>query len=309
MGGHEAEELPSAMFLARVSCQGCHGLPAQVKAHETVQRAGQATCLSCHGVRYANILPSWQVEMERRLSDVSRVLEGARSTLGAAPLRRRASADSLLALARENVGFVRTGKAVHNIAFADGLLRSSLDLVREATQVGALPYRVPAVDLGQPIGENICLRCHLGVERSALRFQGVAFDHRDHVVAAGLDCTRCHTPLDEHGGTTLTSLSRCEGCHHSEIGARNCASCHTGPGGAPEPPIALTMGDFDEHTADDHVACTDCHEAPADGIVRWTRSVCTSCHADRTEHYAPRPCEDCHRVPALRTGRRERRGG
>lgn len=354
MGGHEAEDLPSAMFLARVSCQGCHGLPTQVKAHEKVQRAGQATCLSCHGVRYANILPSWEAEMQRRLSNVSAVVDAARSTLGSAPLRRRAGADSLLSLARQNIEFVRTGKAVHNIAFADRLLRTSLDQVREAAQVGALPYRVPAVDLGPPIGENICLRCHLGVERSAVRFEGVEFDHGDHVVAAGLDCSRCHTSLEEHGGTTITSRARCEGCHHSEIGALNCASCHPGPGGAPERVIALPVGDFThaahraaglacaechrppamsaagldctrchashhepessclgchrggalaEHTADDHVACTTCHDPPADRIVKWTRSVCTSCHADRTEHYTPRACEDCHRVPALRPRR------
>ncbi|MFQ6047378.1 MAG: NapC/NirT family cytochrome c, partial [Gemmatimonadales bacterium] len=60
LGGHEVESTPSSMYLARVSCQSCHGLPRMLDGHEQVQVAGEASCLSCHGIRYANILPGWQ---------------------------------------------------------------------------------------------------------------------------------------------------------------------------------------------------------------------------------------------------------
>lgn len=354
MGGHGTADLPSSMFLARVSCQSCHGLPTEVKGHEQVQRAGEATCLSCHGVRYANILPSWQEEMERRRRQAEPVVERARALLGSAPVRTRAAVDSLLGLATENLRFVELGKGAHNIVFADELIRASIGLVREAVRVGPLPYRLPEVDLGPPIRENICLRCHLGVEREAIRFGPGQFDHGAHVVRGGLECEKCHTPLEEHGGTTLKSIAGCDACHHRAIGGRNCAACHEGPGGAPIETMWLSEGDFShpvhraaglgcadchrpptmsaaglrcegchadhhrpettclgchrggalaEHTRDDHVLCSGCHRPPADRIDRWSRSVCMSCHADLTDHYAPRACEECHRVPPLGSAR------
>ena len=75
------ENAPSEMYLARVSCRGCHGIPTEVKGHEEVLRAGEATCLSCHGVRYANILPSWQEELDRKVGRVESVVAAARRTI------------------------------------------------------------------------------------------------------------------------------------------------------------------------------------------------------------------------------------
>ena len=352
IGGHGTTDAPSSMFLARVSCEGCHELPAKLKGHAQVQLAGEASCLACHGIRYANVLPTWRRETERKLARVEPVIDGARAALGAVPLRRRAAADSVLRLARDNFEFVRVGKGAHNVVYADRLLRASLALVREAVRVGSLPYRVPEIDLGPPVSENACLRCHLGVERQRVRFRGEPFDHEAHVVRGGVRCAECHTPLDQHGGTTLRSRAECNACHHPEIGPPNCAQCHAGPGGAPEETLALAAGDFshrvhraanlacaachtppvmnargldcatchephhqpereclachrhgvlDKHTRADHVACVQCHERAA-GIDRWTRQVCTACHADRTQHpaqYPTRACEACHKVPAM----------
>jgi hypothetical protein len=129
--------MPDAMYLANVTCQGCHELTASVKGHEQVRLAGEASCLSCHGIRYANVLPSWQQEMTRKVTQVDRV--------------------RLLRLASENVDFVRDGKGAHNILFSDQLLRAALDFVERGVDVGKLPYRVPAVDLGLSVGTNVCL--------------------------------------------------------------------------------------------------------------------------------------------------------
>ncbi len=117
-GGHATESMPSFMYLARVSCRGCHGLPSETEGHDQVQRAGEAACLSCHGIRYANILPSWQREMEQRVRRVGEAVASARSRIGSVPVQTRATVDSLITLASDNVEFVRVGKGAHNITYA-----------------------------------------------------------------------------------------------------------------------------------------------------------------------------------------------
>jgi nitrate/TMAO reductase-like tetraheme cytochrome c subunit len=291
MGGHGTDNRPSSMYLARVLCQSCHGLPAEVPGHEEVRRAGEATCMSCHGIRYANILPNWQREIERRRSEVASVIRAARQTLGSAPLRTRARADSLLRLAEENVGLVERGKGAHNIGYADDLLRASLGLARQAVEVGRLTYSVPDLDLGPALAENTCLQCHLGIGGQEGAFAGQAFSHGPHVQRAALGCSECHTPLEEHGGITLRGRSSCDNCHHRVIDPLNCAACHAGPGGAPQTAMATETGDFPHQThLEAGLGCSQCHEAPA---MSASGVRCESCH-DR-HHQPDNSCLSCHR--------------
>ncbi|MEJ2484033.1 MAG: hypothetical protein P8049_13215, partial [Gemmatimonadota bacterium] len=199
IGGHGAEDSPSAMFLARVSCGSCHGLARDVEGHEQVQQAGEATCMSCHGIEYANILPSWQAEMEDRLTRVEQVVRQAQAAPRTGSLESRAQSDSLLRLAKENIELVRVGRGAHNIVFADELLRASLDLSQQAVAAGGLEFTMPAVNIGPAVGEDVCLRCHLGIETQSGAWDGGPFSHGPHVEKSSLPCSVCHTPLDEHG--------------------------------------------------------------------------------------------------------------
>ena len=228
IGGHNVPDDPSKMFLARVTCLGCHEKAATLRGHEKVQVAGEPSCLSCHGIRYANMLPTWQRGMTDRLAKVTPVVAGARAALDAAGAARRPMADSLLRMAQENVDLVNIGKGAHNIAYSDQLLRAALSLVRQAVRAGGLSYRVPAVDLGPPVTEGACLTCHLGVERTTVPFRGGGqFSHERHVITGGLACASCHTSLDQHGGTTITSKEACQACHHRPD-RTDCATCHRG---------------------------------------------------------------------------------
>jgi len=304
MGGHGVDDMPSTMFLSRVSCQSCHGLPAQVEGHAEVKIAGEATCMSCHGIRYANILPSWQREIDRRTGEVSVIVASARQTLGGTPVRARATADSLLQSAAANIGFVERGKGAHNVAYADELLQASLDLVREAVDAG-LPYSVPDIDLGPSFGRNVCLQCHIGVEEQTGSFSGATFSHEPHILRAGLECTACHTPIDEHGGITLNSRASCNECHHGAAESLDCAACHPGPGGAPQRTVSTAIGDF-PHAAhrDAGLDCSACHKQPEMSAADLD---CQACHL--IHHQTKNSCLNCHRggvkqihPPAAHTG-------
>lgn len=227
LGGHGTKEEPSKMFLARVACEGCHEKAAKLAAHANVKVAGEASCMSCHGVRYANMLPSWKRGMDERVAKVAPVVAQARAALRTAGGAQRRAADSLLRQAEENLELVTVGKSAHNVTYADQLLRASLSLVRQAVRAGQLPYTVPRVDLGPPLDEGECLSCHLGVERATVAFSGGGrFAHDAHVVSGRMACTECHTPVDDHGGTKVTTRDSCNECHHRP--GRACESCHTG---------------------------------------------------------------------------------
>ncbi len=294
IGGHGAENAPSSMFLARVSCTGCHELLQQTRGHERVNIAGEASCLSCHGIRYVNILPSWQREMDRKLSAVSEVVADARHVSSSAPVRSRVAVDSLLRLATENLAFVQEGRGAHNIGYADRLMRATLEIVDEALEIGQLPYTVPAVDLGPAIGENTCLQCHLGAERQQVTFAGRQFDHERHVIDADLRCTSCHTDFDDHGKTLLVTTADCAACHHQAPGQKNCAACHPGPGGEPEAPVEHPIGRFphEPHTAMG-LRCGACHQAP---LMSALELDCGSCHGPH--HQPEATCVACHRSGA-----------
>ncbi|MGE3526361.1 MAG: NapC/NirT family cytochrome c, partial [Gemmatimonadales bacterium] len=85
VGGHGVPQTPSSMYLARVSCVACHDNAVKMAAHDTVNVADEASCLSCHGIRYANVLPGWQREMERKVAVVEPVVNAARQAALALP--------------------------------------------------------------------------------------------------------------------------------------------------------------------------------------------------------------------------------
>ncbi|MDP2470394.1 MAG: cytochrome c3 family protein [Candidatus Palauibacterales bacterium] len=347
-GAHGTGDDPSAMFLARVTCQSCHRLPRELVGHENVKAAGEAACLSCHGIRYANILPGWQAEAERKLDRVAKVVDAASGSRRRGSETQRAAADSLLELARGNVELVRVGKGVHNVEYADATLRAALQLVREASESGGIDYQTPEVDLGQPVSENQCLRCHSGIEDQRGEWRGRSFRHEPHVTRANLSCTFCHTSMDDHGKISLASPEICSDCHHS--GAMACERCHEGTPGPPGGVIRTGVGDFPHarhtelgfdcamchgnpptrpgadlcerchgahhqpevrclachregvkaiHPPVVHQGCAICHGEAVAGIDSWSRNVCTVCHDDRVDHYAPNDCVACHPQPPL----------
>jgi nitrate/TMAO reductase-like tetraheme cytochrome c subunit len=296
-GGHETRTEPSKMFKARVSCLGCHEQTATVRGHEKVKVAAEASCLSCHGVSYNSILPSWQREMNARVAKVAPVIARARAALDAAGASRRPVADSLLRLAEDNLNLVRVGRPAHNVAYADELLRASLDLARQAMKAGNLSVAIPAPDLGPQVTETTCSACHLGVERTTVPFRaGGSFPHEPHVLRAGLTCVECHTTFDQHGSTRITSRASCQDCHHRSTDPATCATCHRGASGGRDSVLTLPGGVRFQHGL--HKAalpsCTACHTQGSMKVVDFS---CANCHDQH--HGAGRSCQSCHKDDLL----------
>lgn len=301
---------PAEMFTARVTCRACHISEALAEPEGPARIAAlNESCLDCHGPLYGAMLPRWKAAMSRRTADVSDFVASANRETR---LRGRAGADSLVRTAVARLGVVLEGSGLHNVPFADALLRAAVRDVESA--YGAAGLGVPAAPrMGPDPATTSCAHCHYGVEAAtAATVFGQRFDHAAHVLRADVACRECHSPADyfragerrvdpEHGQTTVTA-EQCRSCHHIRTKVP-CVSCHdrarTAEISVPweltvtarSKPERVTRTRRVSFRHGDHleVECSRCHAPRRD--VR-AAAACTDCH---TAHHADvADCTACH---------------
>ena len=265
LGGKGVPPNPDVMYRAGVRCEGCH----LDHGGDGTGRAGEVSCMSCHGPDYRGLFRAWSETIERRTSGVRRALDGNRS-LG------KASA-ALLSDAEANLELVERGHGIHNVPYSLTVLDAAHRQINEARRLqgkSRLPVPWPVAPYETP-----CLECHAGVETLSGKVFGRSFSHRPHVVGKGIECSTCHRSHEERetSGQDHLKLSRasCSGCHHRTAKA-DCLSCHQGIQGTT---FEVEWGDFDHsaHVEGMEMACSDCHgEAPR--IGKADLAVCADCH-------------------------------
>ncbi len=273
IGGQGVPDTPSTMFLARVSCDSCHGQPGGDPKRGAEQL--RTSCVTCHGRGLDRMVDDWINEMGSLVAEVSNTVVRAEAAARAAGDRGR-ELERRLDRARHNVDFVRLARGEHNIRYAVELLRvarADANDVLVATGTAAQP--APPV-LASASGH--CRVCHstshLGTR---LPFQGLEYDHNRHI-AAGLTCDTCHS-LEEHGKTTA-SLERCMSCHHGKEQKRTCDSCHSAQASLYRGSLAGTdvKGEPDV-MAKAGVECTGCHDLESkEPLVKSVQLACVGCH-------------------------------
>ena len=133
-------------------------------------------------------------------------------------------------------------------------------------------------------GAMECETCHQGAPGppgGVIRTPTGDFPHGRHT-DLGFPCAMCHgeTP----GRPDADLCETCHGAHHQP--QAECLACHREGVKQIHPPAA-------------HQGCALCHGDAVAGIDSWSRNVCTVCHDDRVEHYAPNECVGCHQQPPL----------
>ncbi len=257
--------MPDVMYLSGVRCEGCH----LDHGDGRTRRAGEVSCMSCHGPSYRGLYQSWSEALEVRTAAARRQLDATTRLLGS-----RESAD--LANARANLELVERGRGIHNVPFSLALLDTAhgqLNQARRAHGLGAVGKPWPAPPYDSP-----CLECHAGAELQRSRPFGRAFSHQPHVIAGGISCDRCHSSHEEREAGSgkallLTSAADCSACHHQDADD-DCASCHAADLAAT---YAVELGDFSHqiHVEDFELGCAECH---GEGGGRADAEACSACH-------------------------------
>ncbi len=282
-GGREVGSTPSAMWLARVSCNGCHmHLPDFDDAGVTTISAREVACMSCHGPAFEGMVGRWQGRFAEATADVGAAvdaaLERARTSANGAALV------SGLEAARHDVGLVRAdgSKGVHNPWFAKQLLGAAAEQA-DAAWRELDPARPPTPFVLDPAFETelpCAGLCHMGIEEREITVPGTRFEHSRHLGKAG-DCGTCHT-TETHGGTTI-GKDDCATCHHGPARPEGatCTSCHAETDrflrgiepGFDEPPQMMAK-----------VPCHECHGDPPSATVAETaKENCIRCHQESHE--------------------------
>jgi hypothetical protein len=264
--------MPSMMFAAGVRCEGCHTIVGH-GAGGGVSRASAASCVACHGAAYETIFRDWKRGTEQRAAALSAQLDETASALGSA------GGAGPLADARHNLGIVRSGHGVHNVPYANALLRRSHDFMNEARHArGLAPLALP---WHEPPYESPCLTCHSGIEDQRGTIFGRAYAHAPHVVERKIECTACHRPHEEKpkGEILRFDAAGCESCHHKEAviaKPETCTPCHAG---IKTGTVTSTRGAFSHalHIDDAEKTCADCHDLSTTPPT-LKKEACKECH-------------------------------
>jgi hypothetical protein len=118
------------------------------------------------------------------------------------------------------------------------------------------------------------------VAERAPRARSTGFRHSKH---SKLACATCHVePVTLAPRAEITTCQSCHDDHHQA--KTDCAACHTGADLAPA----------HARPVEAHRACDACHTAATVARLVPTRSLCVTCHQQRTDHYPAKECTACH---------------
>jgi hypothetical protein len=267
LGGKDVAPLPDVMYQAGVRCEGCH---IDHTGESPTAKAGEVSCMSCHGPGYRKIFLLWTTTLAERGHALRRQLDAS------APLVDRESEPFRNAVA--NLELVERGHGVHNFPYSLALYDASyrqLNVARQASGLGTLetPWATAPYASG-------CLSCHMGVETQRGQAFGRAFSHQSHVIRQGLDCLLCHRTHDEReNGLEPLKLAAadCDSCHHGETVASDCRSCHSR---VFQRTFETEKGAFAHsfHVGEMEIACESCHGAPPAVTAKANRDFCADCH-------------------------------
>ncbi|MHC5211102.1 MAG: NapC/NirT family cytochrome c [Planctomycetota bacterium] len=275
-GGRGVEDRPGVMYMARVTCNGCHRPPFEDAPEMTgvTFEADPLACIDCHGPGYETMTEAWQDEVSADVAEVREAVEDLHARLAAAPAGARAHYED----AAYNLGLVLADKSggAHNLPYVRDLLaRAAADAHAGLALVDPEAERSPLEVGPRAVSEDGCTTlCHVAPEAlPPLEALGNTFEHAPHVVQAGLQCNECHS-VEPHGRTQLAAED-CNACHHADEDSDTCVSCHEDTVGLRAQEIEgldlAPMADLD---------CMDCHLSLEGDLHETLTVACGLCHPD-----------------------------
>ena len=275
--GRGVGSIPSRMFAAQVSCEGCH-LDINGDGKSDLSERREA-CVKCHTKGYDLMLDKWIASIDGAVNDITPGIEYARNLIKSAEQHgKNVDAEkTFFSDAEENFNLVKNGKGVHNVDYALKLLENvSNNIEGIASSLGNKNYKVKRSKLLTDDREY-CNLCHFAIQTKDIeKFGEDKFPHKRHMEI--ITCTKCHSK-SEHKKITVTK-EVCQSCHNNFSKIPNYISYK----GIKFPHIL--------HSSTKGIECTVCHTTVDFSKIRIKANVCTSCH--HKEKDLRKNCSKCH---------------
>ncbi|MBD3290513.1 hypothetical protein GF337_17040 [candidate division KSB1 bacterium] len=280
-GGFGSQTVPNPMFKHSITCKGCHvfhNVEMDLALGGDTYTANKKSCENCHGEGFAKLLDQWRQASQEKLNSLEKDYQRAYNEINRLKSQNTLTAKRLLREAKYNIDLVDIGKSVHNVQFADELLRSAHEKLRQAlntagSKISLRPY--PKTSDAVPAE---CNTCHYGIEIQKKLIFGMEFSHKNHVVDRMQTCKVCHSNDRKHGELIMTK-SKCANCHHDED-TEDCSGCH-------QFQKKVYMGNLENFKiapdimAEAGVECISCH-LYTDRSILPTVESCRECHDDES---------------------------
>ncbi|HEC32596.1 MAG TPA: hypothetical protein ENI41_08900, partial [Deltaproteobacteria bacterium] len=134
---------PNPMFEKGLSCKGCHIFHeekgGQILKSDTLFSKPEA-CESCHGQGFARLLKEWELSARTKLAQMKLLYQKTFNQVKKSRSSKKTRGLKLLEEAAYNIDLVDRGKSVHNIQFANLLLRSAYDLLQQLSLIPLSPF-------------------------------------------------------------------------------------------------------------------------------------------------------------------------
>jgi len=120
------------MAVAGISCPSCHQVREVSPTGTVLWRASTATCTQCHDEAATERLHVRHEQLQDSLAELEASLSRARDAASGAGFdaARTAEITQFLGELEADLQFLRVGNSIHNMHYADSLIRSLVDKLR-----------------------------------------------------------------------------------------------------------------------------------------------------------------------------------
>jgi len=283
-GGYASHAAPNPMFIRSITCKGCHIFHAEnknSKINGETLKASAESCELCHGQGFAKLLEQWKIASQKKLNLMSEKYFVAAKEIARTNHSSKSTAQKLLAEAKYNIDLVEIGKSVHNVQFADELLRGAHNKIADALKSIASEIKMAPYQETSKVVPAECNTCHFGIESQSKSLFGLEFSHQNHVVGREQQCHQCHSNDRKHGELVMTK-AKCATCHHNNK-TEDCSKCHTFQTSVYSG--TLTVENFSMKPAvmfEAGVECLSCHNFQANNSIIPQKENCQACHEEKS---------------------------
>jgi predicted CXXCH cytochrome family protein len=140
------------MAVAGITCPSCHQTKEISPTGTVLWRASTAICSECHDSGATERLRTRHEQLQSSLAHIDAALLRAHDALGAASLDEARAAEIAQRLRDldDDVQFIRVGNSIHNMHYADSLIRAVVDKLRALCQ--ELNIAEPTINLPTGVG-------------------------------------------------------------------------------------------------------------------------------------------------------------